>query len=103
MNQKKIVIALVIIVLIAYVPWKLQQAKKSIHDFSQRISIGMSVEEAESLAKQAKLPVRRSPVKNDKPDILILTVWDGWAYAKWFCILTCEKRKVVKKEIKFID
>jgi hypothetical protein len=103
MKKKSIIILAVFVLLIAYVPWKMHQAKTHIHDFSRKVSVGMSIETAESLAGQMGLSVKKSLAESGSVGQSKLTVWDGWAFARWFCIVTYEKGKIVKIDVAYLD
>jgi len=101
MKKKVITAIVVLILLLAYPFWKIHNAKTRGSHFSQQISVGMSIETAESLARKDDLKIIRSEGSSAKPSKLI--AWDGWAFARWTCFISYERGKVLTKEILFLD
>jgi hypothetical protein len=100
--KKKVITAIVVLILfLAYPSWKIHRAKSRVNHFSQRISVGMSIETAESLARKFDLKVIRSERSSAMPSKL--TVWDGWAFNRWICQISYENGKILKKEVLFLD
>jgi hypothetical protein len=101
MKKKAITAIVVLILLLAYPSWRIHKAKIRVNHFFQQISVGMSIETAESLARKLELKVIRPEGSSSKPSKFI--AWDGWAFAKWTCFISYEKGKVLKKEVLFLD
>lgn len=101
MKNKAITAIVVLIILLAYPSWKIHKAKTGVNHFFQQISVGMSIEAAESLARKLDLKIIRPEENELKPSKFV--AWDGWAFARWTCFISYEKGKVIKKEFVFID
>ena len=102
--KKKSIIALIILILLIVYPiWKIYQAKTHILHFSQQIDIGMPVEMAELLARQRGLHLIKSASDSSQPGQSKFIVWDGWAFARWNCIILHKEGKVIKKELLYLD
>ena len=101
MKKKAITAIVALILLLAYPSWKIHKAKTRVNQFSQQISVGMSIATAESLARELDLKIIRSAESGSKPSKFV--AWDGWAFARWNCFISYEKGKVLKKEVLFLD
>ena len=87
--------------LLGYPSWKVHKAKTNVNHFSRQISVGMSIETAESLARKLDLKIIRSEKSSSEPSKLI--TWDGWAFARWTCFISYGKGKVLHKEVLRLD
>lgn len=101
MKKKAIIVIVVLILLLAYPSWKIHKAKTRVNHFFQQISVGMSIETAESLARKHDLKIIRSAGSGTKHSEFI--AWDGWAFARWTCFISYKRGKVLKKEVLFLD
>lgn len=102
--RKKSIIALIILILlIAYPIGKIYQAKTNILQFSQQIFIGLPVEKAELLARGMGLHLIKSVSDTGGPGQSKFIVWDGWAFARWNCIILHKEGKVIEKEVLYLD
>ena len=101
MKKKSITAIVVLVLLLAYPSWKIHKAKTRVNIFFQQISVGMSIEAAESLARKLDLKIIRSEGSSTKPSKFI--AWDGWSFARWTCFISYERGKVLKKEVLFLD
>jgi len=101
MEKKAITVFVVLIILLAYPSWKIHKAKSQVNHFFQQISVGMSIEAAESLAQKLDLKIISHEGSDLNPSEFV--VWDGWAFARWTCFISYEKGKVLKKEVLFLD
>ena len=99
--KKKVITAIVVLILLAYPAWKIHRAKSRVNHFSQQISVGMPIETAESLARKFDLKIIRSERSSARPSNFI--AWDGWAFARWICLISYEEGKILKKEVLFLD
>jgi hypothetical protein len=101
MKRKTVTVIVVLILLLGYPFWRIHNAKISINQFSQQISVGTSIETVELLSQKLNLNIIKS-AGNDSTSIT-LVVWDGWAFARWTCLVLFENNKVVSKKVSFID
>lgn len=99
----KALIALVIFSLIAgvYGAFKVRWAKKQVDAFNQLVVIGMPVAGLETKAKELKLKYRQVTVGTAKNGRLI--VWEGFAFARWFCDVEYRDGKAANKKVTFLD
>ncbi|MFC1840837.1 hypothetical protein ACFL1N_14760 [Thermodesulfobacteriota bacterium] len=99
--KKGFVIFLILLICIAYPLLKMRWAKNKVESFCSRISIGMTVQGLEQRAKDYGLKVRISNGSDSQnPKIL---VWEGWVFARWFCVIEHSNGKVVNKEAFSLD
>lgn len=101
MKKKAITAIVVLILLLVYPSWKIHEVKTRVNHFSQQISVGMSIETAESLARKLDLKIIRSEGNSTKRSTFI--AWDGWAFARWYCFISHERGAVLRKEVLFLD
>ena len=100
--QKNAVTAIaVLILLLAYPFWKIHKAKTRVNHFSKQISVGMSIETAETLARKFDLKIIRGEESITKPSKFI--AWDGWVFARWTCFISYRRGKIFKIEVLFLD
>jgi hypothetical protein len=83
-----------------YPLFKIYSARNQVQSFCSQAVIGMSAGEAEATAGKAGLNFK---VIRDSSDSGYIVVWEGWAYARWFCTVWYVRGKVVRKEINFLD
>jgi hypothetical protein len=96
-----LVVLLVLIICALYPVFKMRLAKNKVESFCSRIAVGMTVQGLEERARDFGLNIRMSE-GNDTQGARII-VWDGWAFARWFCEIECVNGKVVKKGTFFLD
>ncbi|RPH50746.1 MAG: hypothetical protein EHM85_09235 [Desulfobacteraceae bacterium] len=101
MKKKAIILIAVLILLLIYPVWRINNAKIRINQFYQQLFVDTSIENSESLAQKLNLIIIKSEEKDSKP--MTLVVWDGWAFARWTCFVSYEKNKVVGKKVLFLD
>lgn len=101
MKRKGIIVIVVLILLMGYPFWRVYNAKIQINQFSQQISLGTPIETTESLARKLNLNIIKSAGNDSKP--MTLVVWDGWIFARWNCVVSYEKNKMVGKKVLFLD
>ncbi|GEM_PF-1854185 len=77
---------------------KVYRARNQVESFCSQAAVGMSV--SETRAGKAGLNFK---VIRDTPDTGHIVVWEGWAYARWFCTVEYVSGKVVRKKIFFLD
>ena len=99
--KKIIIIFLILIIGALYSVVKIRWAKNRVENFSSRISIGMTVQGLEQRAKDYGLKVKTFKGNDSQPAKII--VWEGWAFARWFCEIEHLNRKVIHKEVFFLD
>lgn len=99
--KKIIIIFLILIIGALYFVVKIRWAKNRVENFSSRISIGMTVQGLEQRAKDYGLKVKTFKGNDSQPAKII--VWEGWAFARWFCEIEHLNGKVIHKEVFFLD
>ncbi len=83
-----------------YPLFKMYRARNQVQSFCSQTIIGMSAGEVETMAGKADLNFK---VIRNTSDSGYIVVWEGWAYARWFCTVGYVRGKVVRKEINFLD
>lgn len=101
MRKKTVFIIAVVILLLGYPFWSVYDAKTRVNQLYQQIPISASAEDVETISRKLDLKIIRSAEKDSRT--MKMMVWDGWAFARWSCVVTCENNKVVGKKIVFID
>ena len=102
MKRRKIIIAVFVILLIAVFPAvKLLHAKKQVASFCQHVTIGASIGGLSQRAKSLGLHVIET--KAGQSDSGKIIVWQGWAFARWFCLLEYSDGKISRKNVIFLD
>jgi hypothetical protein len=99
--KKIIIIFLILIIGALYSVVKIRWAKNRVENFSSRISIGMTVQGLEQRAKDYGLKVKTFKGNDSQPAKII--VWEGWAFARWFCEIEHLNGKVIHKKVFFLD
>jgi hypothetical protein len=99
--KKIIIIFLILIIGALYSVVKIRCTKNRVENFSSRISIGMTVQGLEQRAKDYGLKVKTFKGNDSQPAKII--VWEGWAFARWFCGIEHLNGKVIHKEVFFLD
>ena len=99
--KKIIIIFLILIIGALYPVVKIRWAKNRVENFNSRISIGMTVQGLEQRAKDYGLKVKTFKGNDSQPAKII--VWEGWAFARWFCEIEHLNGKVIHKEVFFLD
>lgn len=99
--KKSFVIFLIILICVAYPILKMIWTKNKVENFCSHISIGMAVQGLEGKAKDYGLKVIVHNGIDSHPAEII--VWEGWAYARWFCEIEISNGKVVHKGVFFLD
>jgi hypothetical protein len=99
--KKIIIIFLILIIGALYSVVKIRWAKNRVENFSFRISIGMTVQGLEQRAKDYGLKVKTFKGNDSQPAKII--VWEGWAFARWFCEIEHLNGKVIHKKVFFLD
>jgi len=80
---------------------KIRWALNRVESFCSQVTIGMSVQGLEVKAKKLGLNVLR--FKADGSRSAKITAWEGWTFARWYCVIEHTDGKVVGKENYFID
>lgn len=98
----KIFVPLFILLACAIYPiLKIRWAHNRVESFCAQVTIGMSVHGLEAKAKKLGLKVSRFKANGSR--LTKLTAWEGWAFARWFCVIDHTDGKVVSKETYFLD
>ena len=99
--KKIFFIFLILLICIIYPVLKIRWAKNKVESFCSHISIGISIQGLEQRAKDYGLNVKTFKGSDSQaPKIL---VWEGWAFARWFCEIEHLNGKVVHKETFSLD
>lgn len=87
---------IVSLVLLAYGALKVRWAKSGVVAFSQLAAVGTPVSDLEAKAKAMHLNCKRTEGLDKHGKLL---VWDGFAFARWFCEVEYQNGKVVKNRV----
>jgi hypothetical protein len=99
--KKPLLIFLILIICAIYPVVKIRWAKNRVKDFCSHISIGMRVQGLEQRAKDYGLKVKTFKGSDSQSPRII--VWEGWAFARWFCEIEHSNGKVVHKKAFSLD
>ena len=99
--KKILIIFLIILIFVIYPILKMRWARNKVAKFCSHVSIGMTVQGLAERAKDYALKVKIIEGSDSHPAKII--VWEGWAFARWFCEIEYSKEKVIKKEVIFLD
>ncbi len=98
----KIFVLLLILIAFAIYPiLKIRSAHKQVESFCAQVAIDMPVQGLEARAEELGLKVKLFKAVGSRPSKII--VWEGWAFARWFCEIEHVNGKVVSKESFFLD
>ncbi len=92
---------LILLFCIIYPMFKIMWAHNQVESFCMEIAIGMPIHGLEEKAKERSLRVRK--IKANGSRQARMTVWEGWAFARWFCDIEHTNGKVVSKKTIFLD
>ncbi|MCK4820083.1 hypothetical protein KA005_30235 [bacterium] len=80
---------------------KIRCAHNQVKSFCAQAAIGMPVQGLEAKAEELGLKILLFKADGSRP--ARITVWKGWAFARWFCEIEHANGKVVRKETYFLD
>jgi hypothetical protein len=92
---------LILLFCIIYPMLKMRWAHNQVESFCMEVAIGMPIHGLEEKAKERGLKVFKFEANGSRP--AIMTVWEGWAFARWFCEIEHTNGKVVSKKNVFLD
>lgn len=98
---KIFVLLLILFASVAYPILKIRFAHNQVESFCMQVTIGMSVHGLEEKAKELGLKVLKFKADSSHP--AEITVWEGWAFARWNCVIEHINGKVVGKKTYFLD
>ena len=87
---------IVSIMLLAYGAVKVRWAKSRVAAFSRLAAVDTSVSELESKAKEMHLNCKRTEGLDKNGRLL---VWDGFAFARWFCEIEYRNGRVRTRKL----
>ena len=98
---KRILILAFFLACVLYPVIKIQWAKRQVQTYCSQVTIGMHIDGLEEKARELRLEVRSSEARGSDPARIM--VWQGWAFARWFCKVEHINGKVVHKSSFFLD
>jgi hypothetical protein len=103
LRLRGVLFALFLVAICIYPFAKIRWAHSRVQAFSNVVSIGMPADPAGLEAKAKDLGLKTLASKGIKDEPTRLLVWQGWAFARWFCEVEFIQNKVSKKEVYFLD
>lgn len=101
MKKTSFFIILVLIILFAYPTFKIRSAHERVEQLFRQVTLSMPISQVEEEAKILGLKVIRFEEKS--PNFEKIIAWDGWAFARWNCVIQHANGKAVSKKIVFLD
>ena len=98
---KTFVLLLILLACFIYPMLKIRWAHNQIESFCMEVTIGTPIHGLEEKAKERGLKVLKFNADSYHP--AEITVWEGWAFARWNCIIEHINGKVVGKKTNFLD
>ncbi len=108
MAKKKIRIGIglfVVLMAVGYPFFKMNWAEAQVHKFCSEINIGDPVKGLKAKAEKFGLKLRDRPSykKDKKVYPAKVLVWEGWAYARYFCDIEHDGKSVIASKETFLD
>lgn len=98
---KTFVLLLILLTCVIYPMLKIRWAHNQIESFCMEVTIGTPVHGLEEKAKERGLKVLKFKANGSRPAKII--VLEGWAFARWNCVIEHINGGVVGKETYFLD
>jgi hypothetical protein len=98
---KTFVLLLILLACVVYPMLKIRWAHNQVESFCMAVPIGTPVHGLEEKAKERGLKILKFKADSSHP--AKITVWEGWAFARWNCVIEHVNGKVVGKKIFFLD
>jgi hypothetical protein len=96
-----ILILAFLLVCVLYPVLKTQWAKRQVQTYCSQVTVGMAVDGLEKKARELGLEVISQEATGSGPARIM--VWEGWAFARWFCTVDHIDGKVAHKSSAFLD
>ena len=98
---KTFVPLLILLFCVIYPMLKIRWAHNQVESFCMEVAIGMPIHGLEEKAKERSLKIIKFKANGSDP--AKMTVWEGWAFARWFCDIEHTNGKVVSKKTVSLD
>jgi hypothetical protein len=84
------------VILLAYGAVKVRWAKTRVQAYSQSVAVGTPVTELRDKAEKMHLHYKKTEGNDDNGRLL---VWDGFAFARWFCEIEYQNGRAANKKV----
>ncbi len=98
---KTLALLLILLACVLYPMLKIRWAHNQVESFCMEVTIGAPIHGLEEKAKERGLKVLKFKADSSHP--AEITVWEGWAFARWNCVIEHINGKVVGKKTYFLD
>jgi hypothetical protein len=92
---------LILLFCVVYPMLKMRWVHNQVESFCMEVAIGMPILGLEEKAKERSLKILKFEANGSRP--ARMTVWEGWAFARWFCEIEHANGKVVSKKTALLD